>query len=159
MKPNALALSQRSQLYLGSNSVRPGNHINSLCQDILFLPANLAVILYIIMKNSCLQHFSSSYLQESRGITSAKRSFQFKAIQFNLPHLNSTLRDQPDKNVVLDTLRYTQINKMHIFGLKETNKSTGCKGKQFTEISSLIKLKMYTHKYIEISKSIRLVNK
>lgn len=114
MKPKALALSQISQIYLGSNSCKLGNHVNSLCQDILFLCANLAVVLYIVMKNSWLLHFSSSYLHESRGISSAKRRFHFQAIQFNILHLNSTHGDQPDEHCAGHTEVYTG---------KQTNKS------------------------------------
>lgn len=123
-----------------------------------FLCANLSVILYMVMKNSYLMRFNSSILQESTGISSFERSFQFKAIQFNLPHLNSTLRDQSDKGIVQDALGDTQKNKTHIFGLEGTrNKNTGHKGGKSLGTSSLIKLKMYTYgKHIEISKSVSL---
>ena len=123
-----------------------------------FLRANLSVILYMVMRNSYLMRFNSSILQESTGISSFERSFQFKAIQFNLPHLNSTLRDQSDKGIVQDALGDTQKNKTHIFGLKGTrNKNTGRKGGKSLGTSYLIKLKMYTYgKHIEISKSVSL---
>lgn len=95
----------------------------TLCVKIFsFLRANLSVILYTVMKNSYLKHFNSSIPQESTGISSFERSFQFKAMQFNLPHLNSTLRDQSDKGIVQDALGDTQKNKTHIFGLKGTKK-------------------------------------
>ena len=121
-----------------------------------FLRANLSVILYMVMRNSYLMRFNSSILQESTGISSFERSFQFKAIQFNLPHLNSTLRDQSDKGIVQDALGDTQKNKTHIFGLKGTrNKNTGRKGGKSLGTSSLIKLKMYTYgKHIDRSELI-----
>lgn len=94
------------------------------------------------MKNSCLKHFSSSELQESTGISSAERSFRFKAIQFNLPHLNSTLRDQSDKGIVQDTLGYTQIKHRSLASRKQTSKNIGHKGGNFWGIFSLIKVKI-----------------
>ena len=109
------------------------------------------------MKTSCLKHFSSSKFQESKGISSAERSFRFKAIQFNLPHLNSTLRDQSDKRIVQDTLGYTQIKHKSSASRKQTSKNIGHKGGNFLGISSRIKVKIYTYdKYIEISRFVRL---
>ena len=140
--------------------ITPGLPITlTLCvKTFSFLHANFSGILYTAMKNSYLMHFNSSILQEPPGISSFERSFQFKAIQFNLPHLNSTLRDQSDKGIVQDALGDTQKNKTHIFGLKwARNKNTGHKGGKSLGISSSIKQKMYTYgKHIEISKSVSL---
>lgn len=130
----------------------------TLCVKIFsFLHANLAVILYTVMKNICLKDFGSSFLLESPGISSAERSFQFKAIQFNLFHLNTTLRDQPGKRSVLDTKEYTQINKTQIIGLKETNKQKHrAQEKEIFRNFFTNKIEMYTFgKYIEISKFLR----
>ena len=88
------------------------------------LRANFSVILYTVMKNSYLKHFNSRILQESTGISNFERSFQFKAIQFNLPHLNSTLRDQSDKGIVQDALGDTQENKTHNVASKEQETKT-----------------------------------